>query len=127
MVPIFALIAAVTSPPAAVVPLREAVVVPDSDLADMRGGILLPNGLTIAIGIDIQTRIDGVLALHTIYSSETPTNGVRVYTDGTDSPSIAPGSTTVTTGGGGTTSIDVSRSPTGTTVVSGTNGQKDDH
>ena len=125
MLPIVAVLAAVAvqisaAPSEA---LRSGVAIPDHELATMRGGVLLPNGLTIAIGIDIQTRIDGVLALHTVYTSETPANGVRVFTDGTDSPRIAPGSATVVTGGGTTTNIDVSRSPTGTTVVAGTNGQ----
>ena len=127
MVPIFALLAAVAAQPASaaahVSPWEDAMPVPDRDLAIMRGGILLPNGLTIAIGIDIQTRIDGVLALHTVYSSETPTNGIRVYTDGTNSPSTAPGSTSVTTDGGVITTIETSRSPTGTTIVAGTNRQ----
>ena len=97
--------------------------VPDPDLATMRGGIMLPNGLNIAIGIDIQTRINGVLALHTVYSSEAPTNAIRVYTDGTNSPSTAPGSTEVATGGTLNASVDAARSPTGTTVVPATSSQ----
>ena len=97
--------------------------VPDRELATMRGGILLPNGLNIAIGIDIQTRIDGVLALHTIYSSEAPAKGIQVYTDGTNSPSTAPGSTVVTTGGTLNASVDASRSPAGTTVIPATSSQ----
>ena len=95
---------------------------PDRDLASMRGGILLPNGLDIAIGIDIQTRINGVLALHTVYSSEANA-GIHVYTDGTTSPRTAPGSTVVTTGGTLPTNVDAARSPTGTTVVAATSSQ----
>lgn len=91
--------------------------VPDAELATMRGGLLLPNGLNVAIGIDIQTRIDGVLALHTIYSSEGPNAGVRVYTDGTTSPSAAPGTVTVATGDPDWPTVSVSRTPTGTTVT----------
>lgn len=97
--------------------------VPDRELATMRGGILLPNGLNIAIGIDIQTRINGVLALHTVYSSEAPAKGVQVYTDGRDSPSTATGSTVVTTGGTQNASVDASRSPAGTTVIPATSSQ----
>ncbi|GGE07505.1 hypothetical protein GCM10011529_12370 [Polymorphobacter glacialis] len=53
----------------------------DPELASMRGGILLPNGLSVAIGITIETRIDGVLALRTSVSTERP--GVMVATGGT--------------------------------------------
>lgn len=88
--------------------------VPDHELASMRGGMLLPNGLNVAVGIDIQTRIDGVLALHTIYSSEGPNSGIRVYTDGTTSPSTAPTTTVVSTQGA---PVVVSWSPTQTTVI----------
>lgn len=92
--------------------------VPDRELATMRGGVLLPNGLNVAVGIDIQTRIDGVLALHTIYTSEQPNPGIRVYTDGTNSPATAPTTTTVITGGSGMIpTVSVGRSPTGTTIV----------
>jgi hypothetical protein len=91
--------------------------VPDAELATMRGGLLLPNGLNVAIGIDIQTRIDGVLALHTIFSSEGPNAGVRVYTDGTTSPSAVPGTVTVATGDPDWPTVSVSRTPTGTTVT----------
>lgn len=101
-----------TNPPPA--PVSPAV--PDRELATMRGGVMLPNGLNVAIGIDIQTRIDGVLALHTIFSSETP-NGLRVFTDGTTSPIGVPGTTVVTGGDRDWPGISVSRSPTGTTVV----------
>ncbi|RYF11333.1 MAG: hypothetical protein EOO77_19595 [Oxalobacteraceae bacterium] len=93
-----------------------ALPIPDRELATMRGGVLLPNGLNVAVGIDIQTRIDGVLALHTIYTSEQPNPGIRVYTDGTNSPATAPTTTTVTTGGVIPT-VSVGRSPTGTTIV----------
>ena len=92
--------------------------VPDQELATMRGGVLLPNGLNVAVGIDIQTRIDGVLALHTIYTSEQPNPGIRVFTDGTNSPATAPTTTTVITGGSGMIpTVSVGRSPTGTTIV----------
>lgn len=90
--------------------------VPDRELARLRGGVLLPNGLNVAVGIDIQTRIDGVLALHTIYTSEQPNPGIRVYTDGTNSPATAPTTTTVTTDGT-SPMVSVARSPTGTTIV----------
>lgn len=104
-------VAAASDAPAGDAPVR----VPDRDLATMRGGLMLPNGLNVAIGIDIQTRIDGVLALHTIFSSEA--QGVRVFTDGRTSPSEVPGTVTVETGDPSWPTVSVSRTPTGTTVT----------
>ena len=91
--------------------------VPDRKLAVMRGGLLLPDGLDIAIGIDIQTRVNGALVLHTIYSNDGPNAGIKVYTDGTNSVSTAP--STVNVASSATSSaptIVVDRAPTGTTV-----------
>jgi hypothetical protein len=107
-----ALAAAALPPPAAA---RDIAPVPDRELATMRGGVLLPNGLNVAIGIDIQTRIDGVLALHTIFSSEAP-GGIRVYTDGTTSPSQAPGTVAVSAGDPSWPTVVVSRTSAGTSV-----------
>lgn len=91
--------------------------VPDRVLAEMRGGILLDNGLNIAIGLDIQTRVDGLLLLHTVYASDGPTSGLRVYTDGTSGPRIAPGTLTVNVpGGNGGAAVSVDRSAAGTTI-----------
>jgi len=70
-------------------------IVPDATLARMRGGVLLPNGITLTLGIDIQTRVDGTLVLHSIYNSDGPDAGIRVFTDGKDSPRAAPGTITV--------------------------------
>ncbi|WP_230482265.1 hypothetical protein [Sphingomonas sp. Leaf21] len=93
----------------------DAAPVPDRELATMRGGLMLPNGLNVAIGIDIQTRIDGVLALHTIFSSEAP--GVRVFTNGATGQAQVPGTVTVGTGEPDWPTVSVSRTPTGTIVT----------
>lgn len=106
---------AAAAPPTSDDPPGAPVRVPDRELATMRGGLMLPNGLNVAIGIDIQTRIDGVLALHTIFSSEAA--GLRVFTDGTTSPSEAPGTVTVATGDPNWPTVSVSRTPTGTVVT----------
>jgi hypothetical protein len=91
--------------------------VADEVLAAMRGGVALPNGLNIAIGIDIQTRVDGLLALHTIYATDGPDAGVRVFTDGAAPSIVPPGTIAVKTGGSdGSPEITVSRAPTGSTV-----------
>ena len=90
----------------------------DKELARMRGGLTLPNGLNIVIGIDIQTRVDDLLVLHSIYTTDGPEAGVRVFTDGADSVKTAPGTITVETGAeDATPMVTVSRSPTGTTVA----------
>lgn len=91
--------------------------VPNEVLAGMRGGVQLPNGLNIAIGIDIQTRVDGVLALHTIYSTDGPEAGVRVFTGGPAPSSVPAGEMSVDTpGSDATPEVTVSRAPTGTTI-----------
>jgi hypothetical protein len=52
---------------------------PETALADLRGGILLPNGLDVALGFDLRTLVDGQLALHTVLSTEGPApNRLRV-------------------------------------------------
>lgn len=51
-------------------PFSHAARASDAALATMRGGTLLPNGLNVTIGIDIQTRVNGELAVHTVLSSD---------------------------------------------------------
>ncbi len=90
--------------------------VSNADLAEMRGGFSLPDGLNIAIGIDVQTRIDGALALRTVYSSEGPDAGIRAYA-GDSGPATSTGGTSVGGVAAGAT-VSVSRSSDGTTIVS---------
>lgn len=98
-------------------PYAEAPV-PDAVLARMRGGVRLPNGLDLSLGIDIQTRVDGQLALHTVYASDGAHPGIRVYTDGEKPVSVAPTTATITSGPmQGIPTLVVDRSPTGTTIV----------
>lgn len=59
-----------------------AVAVSDHELASMRGGILLPNGLDLTLGVAIETSIDGQLALRTVVDSS---GGIQVFSGG-DSP-----------------------------------------
>ena len=94
---------------------------PERELAAIRGGLLLPNGLAVTIGIDIQTRVNGSLALHTVYASEGVATGVRVFRDGAAPVPTAPA--TLTVSGGPTWGVPlliVDRSPTGTTVLPST-------
>lgn len=129
--PLFAFLAAAAMPAPDVVvvaPVPHAFagpVVPDKVLAAMRGGFRLPNGLDLALGIDIQTRIDGLLAVHTVYASEGSQTGIRVFTDGLNPVQTAPATRTIETDPVPSLPVlVVDRSPTGTTVVptSGTPG-----
>jgi hypothetical protein len=70
--------------------------VPDQDLQTMRGGMALPDGLTVNLGVDIQTMINGELALHTSYQSDGPNAGIRVNAG-------AGGTSTISTDDQGTT------------------------
>jgi hypothetical protein len=103
------------SAPAA--PFLPADKVADAALAGMRGGLRLPDGLDVQIGIDIETRLNGALILHTIYSSDGPNAGIKVYTGGTSTPARTAGAIKVS---GSATSnapvIVVDRTATGTIV-----------
>lgn len=111
-----ALSLALAGPAAADLPFGGVVSIPEAALATMRGGILLSNGTNIAVGIALETRVDGVLALRTQYSTETP--GIQVFASGvTDAP--AGGVVTVHAGNvniaGSTIRID--RTAMGTTIT----------
>ena len=96
-------------------------IVADAELARMRGGLLLPNGLDVSIGIDIQTRVNGLLALHTVYASQGPAAGVRVFADGPNPVPLAPATQSVSAAAtAGTPTLIVDRSPTGTTIIPST-------
>lgn len=97
--------------------------VPDAELRMMRGGLRLPNGLDVRIGIDIQTWVDGRLALHSIYASDGANAGVRVFTDGTDARRTAPGTVGVTVpADDGSPRVLFNRAGTGITVQPGVAG-----
>ena len=104
-------------------PLRpwQAPPVADPVLDAARGGIALPNGVAVSIGIDIQTRVNGVLVLHSIYASDGPSTGVRVFTDGTAPVRLAPDTQTVRTPGvSGATTVQMGDTPTGVVITPGT-------
>jgi len=42
----------------------------DQDLAQMRGGFSLPNGIDIALAIQTQTKIDGAIVLRTVFQAD---------------------------------------------------------
>ena len=126
MLPLFLALAQATDPasitvtalpPAAIAAPRLS----DAQLASLRGGVQLPNGLMLTLGIDIQTRIDGLLALHTVYVSDGANAGVRVFTDGA-APVAGPPPTTAVPAGTVSSApvLTVDRSPTGTTIIPGT-------
>lgn len=90
-----------------------AAKVSDATLQTMRGGIALPGGLNVAIGVAIETRVDGQLALRTQFSTETP--GIQVYAGGPAAGMGAPGGTSTTAST--TPTIQYDRNAIGTTVV----------
>lgn len=74
-----ALFAAAMPVAAAASPFGDAPAVSDAELGEMRGGVLLPNGLDIAVGVSIETRVDGQLALRTQFTTD---GGVQVFSGG---------------------------------------------
>jgi hypothetical protein len=93
----------------------------NTELAIMRGGLRLPNGLDVSLGIDIQTRVNGLLALHTVYASEGPAAGVRVFVDGAKPVPLAPATQTISASAVPSMPVlVVDRSPAGTTLASTT-------
>lgn len=62
--------------------------VPDGELAGMRGGMALPGGLTLALGVDIRTMVDGQLALRSVYQSDGPDAGLHVSTGAGGPPEV---------------------------------------
>lgn len=86
--------------------------VADSELATMRGGIRLPDGTDVAIGVAIETQINGIVALRTQFSTLQP--GVQVYAGG--SPATA-GNTVVTGGAPMSPIVDYERNAAGTQIT----------
>lgn len=89
-----------------------AAPVSDAALQAMRGGIALPGGLNVAIGIAIETRVDGMLALRTQFSTETP--GIQVYAG---SPAVGTSAGGSAAAASTTPTIQYDRNAIGTTVV----------
>lgn len=112
---LFAAVAVLAATPAAAGPMFGGVAkVSDAALQTMRGGIALPGGLNVAIGIAIETRVDGMLALRTQFSTETP--GIQVYAGGSATGMTVAGSTAAA-GASTSPTIQYDRNAIGTTVV----------
>lgn len=54
--------------------------VPDPELAEMRGGFLLPNGVDVSISVDTRTAVDGAIVLRTIFRVDQGAPTVTAYT-----------------------------------------------
>lgn len=77
-----------------------SAVLDDAKLDEMRGGFELSNGMDVVIGVDIQTMVNGVLALRSVLNTDTGTPVVFVG-DGsgtTGSPGAAAGGVVVRVG-----------------------------
>jgi hypothetical protein len=105
--------AALLAAGAAASPFRDAAVVGDDELGTMRGGVLLPNGLDVSVGIAIETRVDGMLALRTLFTTE---GGVQVFSGGEAMmrPQAVP---TAAQASSGAPMLRIDRNGVGTTVV----------
>jgi hypothetical protein len=67
----------------AITPGWDVAVVSEAELTSMRGGVALPDGLNLDIGIDVQTQVNGRLVLHTVLSTAAPAAAqLRVFTGG---------------------------------------------
>lgn len=53
--------------------------IPDDELARMRGGFALPGGLSVAIAVQSDTRIDGALVLRSVYRVDQGTPVLQVF------------------------------------------------
>lgn len=78
-----------------------AATVADDALDEMRGGFILPNGMDVTVGIDIQTTVNGVLALRSLVTTADAGLPVLFVGDGGAQANSAQGGTTVTLPGGG--------------------------
>ena len=56
-----------------------AVPIADEELAGHRGGFALPGGIDVAMTIDTQTAVDGVVVLRTIFRAEQGTPTLTTY------------------------------------------------
>lgn len=60
------------------VPLAAATV-PDDELADQRGGFMLPNGVDVALTVQTQTSLDGNVVLRTVFKADQGPASLTVY------------------------------------------------
>ena len=90
------------------------IAVPDARLANMRGGILLPNGTSVVVGIALETRVDGMLALRTQFSTEAP--GVQIFAGGPGTTIVNLPETTIPGNQNGVPEVRIDRGATGTVI-----------
>lgn len=64
---ILAMLAMMASPVAAQSPFGDEAVMDEAELADARGGFLLPNGIELEMAVSQETSIDGELVLRSSY------------------------------------------------------------
>lgn len=78
-------------------PFGTSATLTDLQLDELRGGFELPNGMDVVVGIDIQTLVNGALALRSVLNTDTGTPVVFVG----DSSGVASSSGAGAAAGGG--------------------------
>ena len=60
-------------------PMIDSPVVPDPELATMRGGFRLPNGIDVSLTVQTQTAIDGAVVLRTVFKADQGAPTLTIY------------------------------------------------
>lgn len=60
------------------IPFAASATLSDAQLDELRGGFELPNGMDVVVGVDIQTLVNGALALRSVLNTDTGTPVVFV-------------------------------------------------
>lgn len=76
-----------------------AAPVSDQELSGMRGGFELPNGMNVAVAVEIETRVDGALALRTVLNLvDSAKPALQVFTPANLKPNMPDPAATPATG-----------------------------
>lgn len=70
--------------------------VPDSELADQRGGFRLPGGIDVALTVDTITAVDGAVVLRTVFRADQGPSTLSIYAPRPGEMVAAPGRSTQT-------------------------------
>lgn len=74
----------------AALPVFPAPAMPDSELAEHRGGIRLPNGIDLVLTVQTQTVVDGAVVLRTEFKVDQGAPQIAIYTPRDGAPVLVP-------------------------------------